>query len=107
MRITLAAAILSAGAMQTAHASPGNQGLVCIAKVIHSEALPFAPVYHWLVNVTLEITPPNGRAYEMTLQDTMPWQAPPPRRGQAFRLRCDKANSTDLHFYQAVARTRF
>jgi hypothetical protein len=66
--------------------------------VIHSEELPFAPVRTWQVKVTLEITPPNGGAFETTVQDTMPWQGPPPRRGQTFRLRCDPANPTDLHF---------
>jgi hypothetical protein len=79
MKITIAAAALLIGAMQTSQASSGNRGLMCIAKVTHSEELPFAPVYHWLVKVTLEITPPDGEAYEVTLQDTMPWQAPPPR----------------------------
>jgi hypothetical protein len=104
MKVTIAAATLlvgalSAGATQSAQASPGSQGPMCIAKVLHSEELPFAPVNHWLVTAILEITPPNGRAYEMTLQDTMPLQAPPPRRGQRFRLRCDPANLADLHSF--------
>lgn len=102
MKVTMAAATLlvgalSAGATQPAQASPGSKWPMCIAKVLYSEELPFAAVNHWLVTATLEITPPNGRAYEMTLQDTMPLQAPPPRRGQAFRLRCDPANPADLH----------
>jgi hypothetical protein len=47
--------------------------------------------------VILEITLPNGSAYQTTLQDYMPWQGPPPRRGQAFRLLCDPANPANLH----------
>jgi hypothetical protein len=113
MKLTIPAATLLAGAAlasatPTAQASPGNQGLSCIAKVIHSEELPFAPIGNWLVKVTLEITPPNGNAYQTTLQDWMPWQGPPPRRGQAFRVQCDPANPKDLHLVsQAAARTAF
>jgi hypothetical protein len=87
-----------ASATLPAQASPGNQGLACITKVIHSEELPFAPLGNWLVKVTLEVTPPNGTTYQTTLQDWMPWQGPPPRRGQAFRVQCDPANPRDLHF---------
>jgi hypothetical protein len=102
MKVTLPAAILLAGAtlagaMPSAQAASGNPRLACIAKVLHSEELPFAPLNHWLMRVTLEITPPDGRAYEVAMQDYMPWQAHPPRRGQTFRLRCDPANPTDLH----------
>jgi hypothetical protein len=97
MKVTLVAAILLAGAMQTAQASAGNQARMCTARVLHSEELPFAPPHYWLVRVNLEITPPNGAAYELALQDNMPWQAHPPRRGQSFRLQCDPANPTDLH----------
>jgi hypothetical protein len=102
MKLTVAAAALLVGAMQTAQASPGNRGLVCIAKVLHSEELPFAPVHHWLVRVTLQITPPNGGAFEAVLQDTIPWQAPPPRPGQTLRMRCDPANPTDLHLVHQI-----
>ena len=44
----------------TALASPGHRPLPCLALVVHSEELPFAPVDSWLVKVTLEITPQNG-----------------------------------------------
>ncbi len=105
--ISLAGAAL-ASATLTAQASPGNQGAPCTAKVIHSEELPFGPAHTWLVKVTLEITPPNGNAYQTTLQNWMPWQGPPPRRGQAFRVQCDPANPDDLHLIsRAAARTAF
>ena len=61
----------------------------CTARVVYSEELPYAPIDTWLVKVTLEITPRHGAPYVTTLQDRMPWQGPPPRRGQAFRLWCD------------------
>jgi hypothetical protein len=110
MKLTIAAATLLAGATLAipAAASPGNQGLPCIAKVIHSEELPFAPIGNWLVKVKLEITPPNGNAYQTNFQDWMPWQGPPPRRGQAFRVQCDPANPSDLHLIpRAAAATGF
>jgi hypothetical protein len=113
MKLTIPAATLLAGAALAsatpiAQASPGIQGLSCIAKVIHSEELPFAPVGNWLVKVTLEITPPNGNAYQTTVQEWMPWQGPPPRRGQAFRVQCDPTNPNDLHLVShAAARTAF
>jgi hypothetical protein len=97
MRRAVIAAILLLGAMPAAQASPGTQGQACIAKVIKSVELPFGPLGHWKVQVTLQITPPGGVTYETTLQDNMPWQGPPPRRGQIFRLWCDPADPTNLH----------
>jgi hypothetical protein len=102
MKLTTAAAALLAtatlsNAMAAAQISPGYRGLPCVARVVQSEELPYAPIGSWLVRVTLEITPPHGGAYQTTLQDYMPWQGPPPRRGQAFRLLCDPANPANLH----------
>ena len=113
MKFFIPATALLAGAtlavtIPAAQASPDNQGLPCVAKVVHSEELPFAPINTWLVKVTLEITPRNGNAYQTTLQDWMPWQGPPPRRGQAFRVLCDPANPSDLHLIsRSVTRTSF
>ena len=113
MKFSITAATWLAGAtlasaIPSAQASPGNQRLPCIAKVIYSEELPFAPINSWLVKVTVEITPPNGNAYQTTLQDWMPWQGPPPRRGQAFRVQCDPTSPNDLHLIShAAARTAF
>jgi hypothetical protein len=94
-----AAAVLVAAmpstAITAAQASPGYHR--CVARVVQSEELPFAPIGSWLVRVTLEITAPNGSAYQATFQDYMPWQAPPPRRGQAFRLLCDPSNPANFH----------
>jgi hypothetical protein len=90
------AATLSLGPMLEAQASTGNQGLVCVAKVLKSEELPYAPMGYWRVRVTLEITPRGGPVFETTLQDNMPWSGPAPRKGQAFRLRCDPVNPGNL-----------
>jgi hypothetical protein len=109
MKLFIAAATLLASVTLSAPASAAShQGLPCIARVLHSEELPFAPMNYWLVKVTLEITPPNGSPFETTLQDSTPWQVAPPRRGQTFRLRCDPADPGNLHLMpQAAARTAF
>jgi hypothetical protein len=98
MKLTVVAGTLLAGMAMTTTAFAGSQGNTCTARVLHSEELPFAPFGSWLVKVTLEVTPPDGNAYEVKVQDDMPWQGPPPRRGQKFRLLCDPANPGDLHF---------
>jgi hypothetical protein len=109
MKFSSAAAALLVGVTLSAQALAGSdRRLPCIARVLHSEQLPFAPISYWLVKVTLEITPPNGSAFITTLQESTPWQVPPPRRGQTFRLRCDPANPGNLHLMsQAAARTAF
>jgi hypothetical protein len=97
MRSTLAVATVLAATTLTAPASASNQAGACVARVLHSEELPYAPPEHWLVSVALEITPPDGKAYEIELHHKMPWQGPPPRQGQTFMLLCDPANPGDLH----------
>lgn len=113
MKLAMAAAIVLATAMLSTQASTQasaqalagrDPGLPCTARVLYSEELPFAPINTWLVKVTLEITPPNGGAFVTTLQDTMPWQVPPPRQGQTFRVRCDPDN---LRLMPRAARTAF
>ena len=104
--IMLACAILGGRA---AHAQDAR-GLLqpCTARVVYSEQLPYAPIDTWLVKVTLEITPRHGAPYVTTLQDRMPWQGPPPRRGQTFRLSCDPAHPGYLQLASgAVVKSAF
>ena len=98
MKSAIAGAIVMAGAtLASAHAQKPREALrLCTARVVYSEELPFAPIDIWLAKVTLEITPPNRIPYYTTLHDWMPWQGPPPRRGQAFRLSCDPAHPGHL-----------
>jgi hypothetical protein len=112
MKSAFAAAMVLAGATlaSTAANAQGAQNSLqsCKARVIYSEELPFAPIDSWLVKVTLEITPRNGVPYTTTLHKWMPWQGPPPRRGQAFRVWCDPANPNDLHLASgAIVRSSF
>src|SRR5579871_3943882 len=92
--IALAGMTLAATAANAQSAS--GQFQPCTARVVYSEETPFAPVDNWHVNVTLAITPQNGSPYVTALESRMPWQGPPPRRGQAFRVWCDPAHPNDL-----------
>ena len=108
MKLSAAATLLASVMLSVPASAASNQGFPCIARVLHSEELPFAPMNYWLVKVTLEITPPIGSPFETTLQDSTPWQVAPPRRGQTFRLRCDPADPRHLQLMpQAAARTMF
>jgi hypothetical protein len=109
MKSVIAAVIVIATSVtDAAHAQGATETLrPCTARVVYSEELPFAPIDSWLVKVTLEITPQNGSPYYTTLQNRMPWQGPPPRRGQAFQLLCDPANPDDLHPIARPARSSF
>ena len=100
MKSAFAAAIaLASAALATTSANAQgatNQLQRCMARVVYSEETPFAPVDNWHVNVTLEITPRNGNPYLTAVEKRMPWQGPPPRRGQAFRVWCDPAHPRDF-----------
>lgn len=100
MKPACGVAIALAGTMLAGTAAdaqtPGSTLRPCTARVVYSEELPFAPIDYWLVKVTLEITPKDAAPYYTTLQERMPWQGSPPRRGQAFRAWCDPANPTRL-----------
>jgi len=100
MKSIFATAIALAGAIlvtTSANAqSTGSQLQRCTARVVYSEETPFAPVDNWHVNMTLEITPQNGSPYFTSLENRMPWQGPPPRRGQVFRVWCDPAHPSDV-----------
>ncbi|MGA8899237.1 hypothetical protein [Bradyrhizobium sp.] len=98
MKSAIAAAIAMSAVTSAAANAQGNVSPLqpCTARVVQSEELPFAPIDSWLVKVTLAITPHHGNTYYTTLHDRMPWQGPPPRRGQAFRLWCNPANPSDL-----------
>src|SRR5271155_2072904 len=107
MKSVFVTAIILAGATSASTAAnaqgAANPLRPCTARVVYSEELPFAPIDSWLVKVTLQITPQNGAPYTTTLHDRMPWQGPPPRRGQAFRLWCDPANPSHLQLASGAA----
>jgi hypothetical protein len=70
----------------------------CIVEILYSEELPGAPIFQNLVRARLRITPPDRPAFETTVERLMPWQMPPPRRGQRLALACDRAVVNDFSF---------
>src|ERR1700692_2490514 len=80
VNLGIVAAVLAAGATPPAQASATSHGRACIARVLHSEELPFAPYQYWLVKVNLEITPPDGRGFEVSLYGNQTWPGRPPAR---------------------------
>jgi hypothetical protein len=84
------------GLVPSASASRGKHRFACSARVLRSEEFAYAPMGYWLVRVTFEVVPPNGPAFAAVLQDTMPWQAAPPRANQTFRVRCDRGLHLDF-----------
>ena len=106
--ISLLAMTTVSNANRPAQAAPAYQRAYCTVRVLYSEELPFAPIGTWLVKATFEITPPHGNAYQTAVQEWMPWQGPPPRRGQVFRVRCDRADPCNVNLIaRSTARTAF
>src|SRR5215813_2880619 len=73
-----------------------NQGSLrdprsCIVEVLHSEELPIGPLFHHTIRATLLVSAPNTPPFETTVLKVIPWQVPPPRRGQRVRVQCDPA----------------
>ncbi|MBV8894551.1 hypothetical protein [Bradyrhizobium sp.] len=63
----------------------------CLVEVLHSEELPIGPLFHHTVKATLLVTAPGTPPFETTVVKVIPWQMPPPRRGQRERVGCDRA----------------
>ncbi len=92
-QIIIAAVTLCLGATSSGQAAAGDSVTSCVAKVLHSEELPYAPMGSWLMKVTLEVIPPGGAPFITTLRNDVPWQKSAPRRGDTFSVRCDPVNS--------------
>ena len=101
MKPVVIATVLLLGMLPAARADAASLAdrAACLVEVLHSEEPPYAPDYHHLVKATLLVTPPRGAAFETTVLKYIPWQAPPPRRGQRLRMRCDPANLDPLAFH--------
>jgi len=107
-RTIVATTLLVHGAVVSAWA--GDQGVggsatetlgdrvVCIVEVLDSEELPGAPIFQNLVRARLRITLADRPPFETTVEKFMPWQAPPPRRGQRMQMLCDQRAFSSLPF---------
>jgi hypothetical protein len=73
--------------------------MLCTVEVLRSEELPGAPIFQNLVRATLLVNPPGSPPFETTVVKLIPYQMPPPRRGQRMTLYCDPANLGSPIFY--------
>ena len=90
---TLAAAATMALAL-TACAQAGqvaSRDSRCLVEVLYSEELPIGPMFYHTVKAAILVTPPGAPPFETTVHKVIPWQVPPPRRGQRVRVACDSA----------------
>ncbi len=79
-----------AGALRAAQARAS-----CVLEVLHSEELPIGPLFYHTVKADLLVIPPRGQPFEATVWKVIPWQVPPPRRGQRLHGPC-RAAAFDL-----------
>jgi hypothetical protein len=63
----------------------------CRIEVLYSEELPIGPMFYHTVKAAVLVTPPGAPPFETTVLKVIPWQVPPPRRGQRVRVSCDAA----------------
>ena len=84
--VALACMLLVAltGAVRAAQARAPS----CVLEVLYSEELPIGPLFHHTVRADLLVIPPKGQPFETTVWKVIPWQVPPPRRGQRLRRPC-------------------
>jgi hypothetical protein len=82
MTIMMLVAIDSSQAAQHATRS-------CLIEVLHSEELPIGPMFFHTVKATLLVIAPGMQPFEATVQEVIPWQAPPLRQGKRLHARCD------------------
>lgn len=70
----------------------------CMIDVLHSEELPGAPIFQHLVRARLLVTPTGRPPFETTVEKYIPWQVPPPRRGQRLKILCDPSAFSPFPF---------
>jgi hypothetical protein len=63
----------------------------CLVEVLYSEELPIGPLFYHTVKAAVLVTPRDAPPFETTVLKVIPWQVPPPRRGQRVRVTCDSA----------------
>jgi hypothetical protein len=71
----------------------------CRIEVLYSEELPIGPMFYHTVKVAVLVTPPNAPSFETTVLKVIPWQVPPPRRGQRVRVSCDSALNSSFRLF--------
>ena len=82
-------ALAGTASAQARHVPPRDSR--CLVEVLYSEELAIAPLFYHTVKAAVLVTPPGAPPFETTLLKVIPWQVPPPRRGQRVRMQCDAA----------------
>ncbi|WJR75797.1 hypothetical protein [Bradyrhizobium sp. NP1] len=104
-RAILAGALLLGAAPFACAAEPGrpdagaDRRVPCTIEVLQSEELPGAPIFNHHLRAVLRVTLPDRAPFETTVERIMPWQVPPPRRGQRLQMLCDPATMGWPAFY--------
>jgi len=80
--------LIIAGCSQPGHAGQRDTRS-CLFEVLHSEELPIGPLFYHTIKTVLLVSAPDTPPFETTIFKVIPWQAPPPRRGQRVRAWCD------------------
>ena len=96
MKATAIAALMSLtaiGPIQAGGPEVQNATRSCLVEVLHSEELPIGPMFFHTVKATVLVTAPGVQPFQATVQEVMPWQVPPPRRGKRVRAQCDPTTS--------------
>jgi hypothetical protein len=89
-RIGMAVAIVTAVSVSTALAASAHDAQSCVVEVLHSEMLPVGPLFYHTIKVRLLVTPADRSPFETTVEQVIPWQAPPPRQGQRVWTSCEQ-----------------
>ena len=87
----VAATVLALTASVQAGQAASRDHRACLVEVLYSEELPIGPLFYHTVKAAVLVTPPAAPPFETTVLKVIPWQVPPPRRGQRVRVRCDSA----------------
>lgn len=85
MAVAIAAVVSGPGAF----AASAHDANSCLVEVLTSEMLPVGPLFYHTVKTWLLVTPPDRQPFETTVVRAIPWQAPPPRRGQRRFVSCE------------------
>lgn len=87
------AIILCVGIVVASPASAHRES--CVAEILSSVDLPFAPVDYWLVKATVRVWPPRSEPYDVALTQSLPHKVSV-RPGDAFRFDCDRVDPQNL-----------
>ena len=93
--VAVALSLILATSAQAGHRKL-RDSRACLIEVLYSEELPIAPLFYHTVKAALLVTPPDAAPFETTVQEVIPWQVPPPRRGQRVRVTCDSGISNSV-----------